>query len=361
MYHGRMPPSHPGSADPAIQLQVVDPALQAYLQRYPFSTGPDAERNAQGIRALREGLFPRPMATPVSTTLLAPEDTHLAADEFARLQQLFQRVRLSAKARLKHTDDFEWEANQVPRTARNVLVIGCGDGIELLFLRSILPEAKITGIDYHDSLLPGIAEATGVSLLVGDMHAHLRSLARSYDLVFSNHTMEHLYNPDQTLATLRALLVPGGHIVSTLPMMAAEGTPFLARVRSFVASPEKKIHPLDLVFFDLGHPWKTNPSDIAATLARAGYSQIEVFQRREHLCRATVGPEAAIRQRRAIYRLLHAAFLDIPRTILKVLVPSGNAIPIGRLYFAVERRLPFGTNRFMNGLSEEALFRATVS
>jgi SAM-dependent methyltransferase len=344
-------------AAPGLQIDVADAELQAYLQRYPFASGPDEAKNVRGLKAA-EGIRLREAGTPFAVTLLEPVETLLADEEERRLQLLFERVSVTVAEQRTYRDDFGWEANLSPRNATNVLVLGCGDGVELLFLRAVLPEARLTALDYGNSLLPGIAEATGVQFLAGDMHEHLRGLRREYDLAFSNHTLEHMYSPDATLATVAALLVPGGHILSTLPLMGEHGSPFLERVRR-QAEHGGRIHPVDVVFFDLGHPWKTNPADLAATLECAGFVGVRVYQRAGHKGRPMAASEAELHRRRRTARLLYGVLLAPVRWVAKGLWALGLG-QSPRWLFALERRLPFGVNNTMNLLSEEACFVATV-
>jgi SAM-dependent methyltransferase len=347
------------SAEPGVQIRVTDPGLQAYLQRYPFASGPDEALNQQACIAASEGISFRPIGPDVEPTLLAPNETQLPPAELERLQNLFTQIGMSAVDQAIHRNDFAWEANLLPRNAKNILVVGCGDGVELLFLRAVLPEARITALDYNNTQLPGLAAAVGFTFLQGDMHTHLQSLAPVYDLIFSNHTLEHLYDPDQTLGTLARLLISGGHIVSILPLTGQSGTPFLEKIHTFITtrtSTATRIPPLDLVYFDLGHPWKTNPSDIVATLTRAGFDDIEIFQRRDHLCRPTAAPSDALRSKRASAISLNTSLLGPLHAIAKRLFPRGLPLRLRSLLFAIERRLHFGTNRVMNAFCEEALF-----
>ena len=352
--------SLPARGVPGVQIRVTDPSLQAYLQRYPFASGPDETMNLRAGAVVSENIFFREPGPEVGTTLLSPEERQLPILESERARELLERVGMSAAEREVHRNDFEWEANLVPRHAGNVLVIGCGDGIELLFLRAVLPEARITAIDYHDSLLPGIFDAVGMTFLEGDMHGHLQSLEPVYDLIFSNHTLEHLYDPDRTLAILASLLVSGGAMLSVLPMNGQPGSPYLQRAHQFIekrsASADARIPMLDLVYIELGHPWKTNPSDIFATLTRAGFEDVRIFQRRDHLCRPTRASRAELERKRKSLIFLNSAMIAPVHFMAKVLFPGGVPLRLRKLIFAVERRLPFGTNRSANALSEEALF-----
>jgi SAM-dependent methyltransferase len=339
-----------------IQIEIADPQLQAYLQRYPFAAGPEPEMNRRGLKTVSAGVRSRPVGPRVVPVLLKPQDAGLSPEETARVVALMDAIGLSGEKKAIHLDDFGWEANLVPRAAKNVLVIGCGNGVELMFLRAVLPEARITAMDYYEKLLPGLQSAVELTFHEGDIGKLLPELKQEYDLVFSNHTMEHLYAPNAMLTTLANLLVAGGHIVSIMPMVGMEGTPFLDKVRRYTdrlaKDPEAKIHPLELVYFDPGHPWKTNPDDIAATLTDSGFRDVRIYQREEHRSRPLqLSPEA--------YRS-NRIFLGLPRRVLMALFPRNVPAKLPVLFYALERRLPFGTNLVMNNFSEEALFLARV-
>jgi SAM-dependent methyltransferase len=347
-----------------IQIEVTDTQLQAYLQRYPFAAGPEPEMNRRGLETVSAGMRWRPGGQRVVPVLLKPEETRLSVEETARATALMETIGMSEAKKAVHLDDFGWEANLIPREAKNVLVIGCGNGVELIFLRSVLPDAHITAMDYYKKLLPELQSAVGLTFHEGDIGALLPALKREYDLVFSNHTMEHLYAPNAMLTTLANLLVGGGHIVSIMPMVGMEGTPFLEEVRQYTdrlaTDPEAKIHPLELVYFDPGHPWKTNPEDLAGTLTDSGFCDVRIYQRENHRSRPLQMSTEDYRLRRRSKTRLNRIFLGVPRRVLMGLFPRNVPAKLTVLFYALERRLPIGTNLVMNNFSEEALFVARI-
>lgn len=349
----------------AIQIDIADPEFQAYLQRYPFASGPDRHTNDICKKAVEDGIRFRDAAPEADVTMLQADQTHLASSETERVQELFNRIGLTAREKEKHLDDFEWEANLVPRAAKNVLVIGCGDGIELIFLRAVLPQANITAIDYRNSLLPRLADAVGLNFLEGDIGKHLPTLGQEYDLIFSNHTLEHLYAPDATLSVFARLLVQGGHLLSTMPIVGTDGTPFLGRIREFIrdrsSNAAATIHPLELDYFDCGHPWKTNPDDLMATLKGAGFTDVRIYQREGHRCRPAKLSDRQYRLRRNVMVFTHRIVFGAPRRLAMVLFPRNVPSWLPVLFFALQRRLPFGANRVVNFFSQESLFVAQVA
>ena len=114
-----------------------------------------------------------------------------------------------------------------------------------------------------------------------------------------------------------------------------------------------------MVYLDLGHPWKTNPADASATLASLGFTDIQVFQRRDHLSRPRPHNQSqlAAARRRAMlaHRLVVGPIHGLARTFLRGRVP----LALRRLVFAFERRVPFGTNNIMSLFNEEGLLLAS--
>lgn len=349
-------PSDSSSHPPAYQVRIPDPEMQKYLQQYPFATGPDAARNRAARAAIKSGLTVGPSGPPVMPIQLRDEENRLPTDAIGWLRMAFRTLGMAEAQQAGLIDDFGWEANLVPRAASRVLVIGCGDGTELLFLRAMLRGASILALDYRDSVTPERKRLIGMEFIGGDMHRHLETLRPEFDLVYSNHTLEHMYAPEQTLATLCGLLVSGGSFVSALPMDANPGSPFLNRIAELAAA--DRIHPIDYVYLDAGHPWKTHPANLEATFRSAGFSQISLYQRATHPGRVTghYGKKLQSRQRFSIAgnRLLFGP----PRAALKAIFPGDIPDKLVKLLLAVERRTPFGTNIIKTRYTQEVLVSA---
>ena len=341
----------------AFQLSIKDSAMRAYLQRYPFVLGPDSTMNARCTEEIRQQFALRPNSNGLatvggkSTTVrLSPEQANLSENVLSRLQTLMDQAGVHNERRSSVIEDFGWEAKLTPSGPKDVLVIGCGDGIELLFLRAVLPDANLTAVDYGDHLTQALKQTTQVQFHAGDMTTILGSFTEKFDLVFSNHTLEHMYMPDEIIAVLSGLLRENGTLVSTLPMDAAEGSPFLDKLTGIAK--EKNVHPVDLVYLDTGHPWKTNPSDLRQTFQAAGFRNVELYQRAEHLPRWFAGSEKQLQSRRDLDLKLHALFFGMPRTVIKALFSRPPVILV-RLLLAAERRVWFGANKVKNLYTEE--------
>ncbi|WP_263367583.1 class I SAM-dependent methyltransferase [Edaphobacter bradus] len=340
----------------AFQLTVEDPTVRAYLQRHPFAVGPDRTMNARCGDIFQNQLTIRNRTHPVETIMLKPHETLLTPKQMDRLDRLMNEAGISTSARAGLVDDYAWETSLVPLDTKDVLVIGCADGPELMFLRAVLPEANITALDYEDMIPPALSRAIGVRFFQGDLHELLARFGQEFDLISSNHTIEHLYTPDEILATLSGLLRDRGVLISTLPMDGMAGTPFLKRVRDVAIT--KRVHPLDYVYLDAGHPWKTNPADMSATLQEVGFEPPVFYQREQHLSREAAYGEARFNAGLAIGKILHTIFFGLPRSFAKVAFPKRAPNVISKVLLAAERRIWFGTNRLKNKYTQEVLVLA---
>lgn len=93
-----------------------------------------------------------------------------------------------------------------PKQISNLLVVGCGAGIEAAILAQRL-NAKVTGIDVENAF---DAEARKFAdLRIGDA-MNLEFENESFDFVFSYHALEHIENPSKALQEMHRVLKTGG-------------------------------------------------------------------------------------------------------------------------------------------------------
>jgi SAM-dependent methyltransferase len=341
----------------AFQLTVRDHAMRAYLQRYPFLMGPDQAMNERCREAILSGLASRNREkTATVLNRLMPSETQLTARQMDRLQRIMDESEVPQALRAEMIDDYAWEANLVPLDTNDVLVLGCADGTELMFLRAVLPEATITAVDYEDIISEARKRAIGVRFFHGDMNAILASFGQEFDLISSNHTLEHLYTPNEILTTLAGLLRNHGALISTLPMDGMEGSPFLGKVKKVAIS--KTVHPLDVVYLDAGHPWKTNPTDLVATMKETGFERPFLYQRQQHLSRAIPFGERRFKAKLVIGKMLHTVFFAWPRSLMKVIFSKNPPRILNVCLLGAERRVWFGSNLLKNIFTQEILVLA---
>jgi SAM-dependent methyltransferase len=94
-----------------------------------------------------------------------------------------------------------------------VLDVGCGVGLATGMLSGLLGKnARVVGIDLSLPHLHAARSLNGVSLLQADA-SKLCFKDRSFDLIWSCNTVNHLGDPVRALCDMRAALRPGGRIV----------------------------------------------------------------------------------------------------------------------------------------------------
>src|SRR3981081_2289162 len=93
----------------AFQLTVRDPAMRAYLQRYPFLMGPDRAMNERCLEAILSGLAARNREkTATVLNHLMPSETQLTAEQMDRLQRIMDESEVPQALRAEMIDDHAW-------------------------------------------------------------------------------------------------------------------------------------------------------------------------------------------------------------------------------------------------------------
>jgi SAM-dependent methyltransferase len=225
--------------------------------------------------------------------------------------------------------------------------------MELVFLRAALPDARIEAFDWTNKLLPGLAEATGCIFRQTNLVHALIEIAGSADLVFSNHVLEHMYDPEGMIRSLAQCLRPGGTMISALPMEGTADAPYAAKLRELAQAP-KRLHPVDLVWVNPGHAWKTNAGDLKATVLDNGFTTCELLQRADHLSRSMSLDRKHFERRRNLIGGVSAASFGLANEAIRRAHrrPSPRVM---KLWFAIDSRSRFGINRLKRDFAEEVL------
>ena len=104
---------------------------------------------------------------------------------------------------------------RVPAGTRSLLDVGCGGGLFGAAVKATMP-CTVVGVTWSD------AEAHQARQMidrveVADLNSYEPGKLGEFDCIVCAHVLEHLLNPDQVLARLRACLRPGGSLIVALP------------------------------------------------------------------------------------------------------------------------------------------------
>lgn len=106
----------------------------------------------------------------------------------------------------------------IPKTAKNILELGCGEGMFGSYLRGNLG-AKVTGIEIETGFATK-AKKNLDKVYIGDAESIIKKLpAKSFDVIVANDVLEHMVDPYSVLKEANRILKNGGIVVSSIPNM----------------------------------------------------------------------------------------------------------------------------------------------
>ncbi len=350
----------------AFLIRLTDPKHQEYVQKNPVLRGPDVALNRELRQAWYTSLEVRkpPPAPYVHESIDGPLDQIIDERDWRAVLDTCGRLGLSEAEARGLVLGWGWKAARAPRNARRILSVGCGGGHELVVLRALFPEAEIWGVDYTVTVPSEWNPALRLSdLHTGHIEEYLASHSQRFDLVFSNHTLEHLSAPDRTLRLMREALVPGGACVSALPLEGHEANPFYDDFLAVAEGRKKADMQLDLEFINPGHAWKTNHDDLAATLHAAGFRDIRMFTRANYPSnyhRDAPMHASQFRRRKIVGKLIERVTLHPLRRALRVIYPEQLPEIVVKVYYTITGRCWFSRVQLLHELIHEVLFIGTV-
>lgn len=167
---------------------------------------------------------------------------------------------------------------EVPRGIRKVLDYGCGQGAWLEVLGSRFPDAYISGIDISEqAIAKARPRCPGACLLTFD-GSQAPFGPEAFDLVFSFHVLEHVWDIDVTVADMARLVKKGGYVCAIFPC----GNPgsFEERLVTLVRGGVEPSATGERRFFydDPGHLRRMTTHEIANRFAAHGLTPVcELF------------------------------------------------------------------------------------
>ena len=255
---------------------------------------------------------------------------------------------------VKQFNYYIWKTSLISKSANNILVLGCGKGYELAFLRFAAPYATITAIEFKQNVDIEVLKKLDIVFLQYDAKKFLDEKLETYDLIFSNHVLEHFGNPDALMKLIFEILREGGSMVAALPLDLDHTTPYSDKLGALCSNPET-ISLLDAAYLDIGHSWKATYQDVGSTLMNAGYGEIKLILR--NFSYENIGEtfEQYVMSKKRFGLIFNYLLIDLPRKIMKVIF--GKKIPrkVHQLFVYLDLNLWFGSNTLKSALAPELL------
>jgi SAM-dependent methyltransferase len=338
----------------AYNIRLKDAAVHGYAQRHCFLNGPDPALNRRLLAEVLESRVRLGEEQDASDIRMISLKEQVAAEHAFSGMRVPRELGLDLQTVAAWTKNLAWKVHAIPTAARSVLVLGSASGREALFIRHRLPAARIVCADFEDARLPHVEQALGIEFHHGDFNDVLRSSSGSFDVVFSNHVLEHLFEPDKTLALARAALSTSGRFIAALPLDGQPRAPFSDALAC------DALHPLDMCTIDVAHAWKTNVTELLKALRAAGFDEVELRGRDRYFSVAgrQFSSQDAFYQRARLGLTLNRAVFGTARGLLKRAFPGDVPPLVLKAMFGIEHRFWFGSNRLKNEFSVECLATA---
>ena len=103
------------------------------------------------------------------------------------------------------------------QTFESVLDVGCGEGINLEYLKKYKGAKKVDGIEVNSEIAKKAQERVDYIINQSIEDPELELPKEEYDLILCLDVLEHLYDPWNVLKKLEGCLKPNGIIVSSIP------------------------------------------------------------------------------------------------------------------------------------------------
>jgi len=118
----------------------------------------------------------------------------------------------------------EWEEVILKLVEHNpdarLLSLGYGDGAFTSRVAHRIGTAHVSAIEIVPEYVKA-AQARGIAAVAGDLNARFPFDDESFDVVLSNHDIEHVSNTDRLLQECRRMLKKGGYMVISTPNLGA--------------------------------------------------------------------------------------------------------------------------------------------
>jgi 2-polyprenyl-3-methyl-5-hydroxy-6-metoxy-1,4-benzoquinol methylase len=340
----------------------IEKNLEHICQSYPFLNSIDNANNLSLIESLYSlSVNKISVETESASSIIWESYNEIKTDAiykfFEEIRYISDSINFAFKKWAKESiTKFLWKFENINCYAKNVLSIGCGDGEELFFLRFKYPNAVIDAVDWRCTANLEDLSKLKINFFEQDIYTYLEENKDRYDLIFSNHVLEHSYNVEYLLGLINYSLRRDGFLASSLPLITQIHTEYYNFLKKVFYQKKTKLKQIEGALYDLGHPWKTNEFDLKETLIRNNFKEIKIFA---NSTKCLLHQNVEIRKFSNIANrmfFLNKIFFLPLRHLINKLFSNNINYWIMKIYLAFNRRIFFGDNRIANFVPEVFFF-----
>jgi 2-polyprenyl-3-methyl-5-hydroxy-6-metoxy-1,4-benzoquinol methylase len=153
---------------------------------------------------------------------------------------------------------FQWKIDalrQYSRKPKRICSVGPGQGYELVYLRLAFPFSEIYYIDHVDQVDETIKTLVSANRIGIDLMEDNKSHYLSFDMIFSNHCLEHFCDPISVLKRMLNLAKNEGIVATAIPTDLDSRLPLSSTLLKLINNPEL-VTLFDGPLLDIGHSLK---------------------------------------------------------------------------------------------------------
>lgn len=136
-------------------------------------------------------------------------------DEYVRVQTVVHgQVAKPEHYHLSERKAIDILFDDIHKSSR-ILDVGCGVGQALSYL-TMLGYDDVTGIELNEQKAL-IAQSAGLDVVAGDILHYTDPHIQSYDVIYSSHSFEHMFNPVQAMTRLSRITTDDAIFIFILP------------------------------------------------------------------------------------------------------------------------------------------------
>ena len=117
--------------------------------------------------------------------------------------------------------------SSIKKTNLKILDVGCGNASSV-FLKTVKPDSTVYGIDVTDFNQSDESKGLYEKYIISEPEMFAQSIQnidRDFDVVISNHNIEHCEDPQSTFRAMVDRTAPGGHLFIATPSLASVDFP----------------------------------------------------------------------------------------------------------------------------------------